>query len=133
VVTAALEGLNQLEAPGTSAVLVQGLSDPSETIRVNSAGGLSGFHDAGASEALLHAMQSDSSMKVRLAALAALPNTSGPRSFTPILDVLKDPKAPPELRENAVKALRSLTAQDFGSDAPKWARWWNQNKAAFGK
>jgi hypothetical protein len=132
VVRAALEGLNQQNAPGTSAVLLKGLSEPDERIRANSAEALADFHDPGVGEALLHAVQKDSSMKVRVAALGALPNAWGPASFSPILELLRDPHAAPELRENAINALRSLTAQDFGSDAPKWARWWEQNKAVFG-
>jgi HEAT repeat protein len=133
VVKAALEGLQQLNAPGTSAVLLKGLSEPEEAVRANSAEALADFHDREVGEALLHSVQKDPSMKVRIAALEALPNASGASSFAPILELLKDPHSAPELRENAIKALQSLTAQDFGSDAPKWARWWDQNKAVFGK
>lgn len=133
VVSAALEGLNQLRTPGLAAILLKGLSDSSDDVRANSATVLAGFHDPGVGEALLQALQKDPSMKVRLAALGALPNAGGPSVFAPILNLLKNQQTPRELREKAATALQSLTAQDFGQDAVRWARWWDQNKAALGR
>lgn len=133
VVRAALEGLNQIRTPGIAATLLEGLADSDETIRANSAAALSSFGEPGVAQALLDALHKDSSQKVRLAALGALPNAGGFAAFSPILSLLKDPRMAPEMKDKAVTSLQSLTGQDFGQDATKWARWWEQNKATFAR
>ena len=133
VVRAALEGLNQIRTPGIAASLVEGLADPNETIRANSAAALSSFEEPEVAQALLEAMRKDPSPKVRLAALGALPNAGGFAAFNPILALLKDPQMAPEMKDRAATSLQSLTGQDFGQDASRWARWWEQNKATFAR
>ena len=131
VVRAALEGLTQIKAPGVAAALIEGLGDADETIRANSAAALSSFEEPDAARALLEAVRNDSSPKVRLAALGALPNAGGFATFSTILAFLKDPHSDAEMKGKAVICLQSLSGQDFGQDAAKWARWWEQNKATF--
>ena len=129
VVKAAVEGLAQIPVPDVARSLLEVLSDPSEDVRANSAAALGGFHDSGVSAALLQAVQKDPATRVRLAALSALPNAGGFPTFGPILSLLKDPKSSVELKEKAATALQSLTGQDFGGDAARWAGWWEKNKA----
>jgi hypothetical protein len=133
VVHAALEGLNQIKAPGTAAALIEGLADSNETIRANSASALSSFTEPEAARALLEALHKDPSPKVRLSALGALPNAGGFSAFAPILALLKDPRTATEMKNKAATSLQSLTGQDFGQDAAKWARWWEQNKSTFAR
>jgi HEAT repeat protein len=129
VVKAALEGLNQIPIPDIASSLLEGLSDSREDVRANSAAVLGGFHDPGVTAALLEKVQKDPAMKVRLAALGALPNAGGFPTFAPILSLLKDPKSSAELKGGAVTALQSLTGQDFGLDAARWSAWWDKNRA----
>ena len=130
VVKAALEGLNLSRAPEISKSLVEGLSDDREEVRVNSAVALGGFHDPATVEALLQAIHKDPSMKVRLAVLGALPNAGGFGTYPTILSLLKDPRSSTEMKQKAVTALQSLTGEDFGEDAARWAGWWERNRAA---
>jgi HEAT repeat protein len=130
VVRAALEGLNLIDPQGVKQSLVEGLSDTGEQVRANSASALAGIHDPGASEALLQAVRNDPSMKVRLAALASLPNAGGLSYFAPILGILRDPHSSPEMKAAATTALQGMTAQDFGQDAARWAAWWDHNKVS---
>jgi len=133
VVKAALEGLNLMQAPDISRSLLDELSDSQEEVRANSASALGGFHDPAVGAALLQAVHKDPSMKVRVAALGALPNASGFGAFAPALGVLKDPHASAELKAKAATALQSLTGQDFGENAASWAGWWERNKASLGQ
>ncbi|HEU5182743.1 MAG TPA: HEAT repeat domain-containing protein [Candidatus Polarisedimenticolia bacterium] len=133
VVRAALEGLTQIRTPGIAGMLIEGLADQNETIRANSATALSSFGEPDAAKALLDALHKDPSPKVRLSAVGALPNAAGYAAFNPILSLLKDPHAPPEMKDQAATSLQSLTGQDFGQDAARWAKWWEQNKTTLAR
>jgi|GEM_PF-1748573 len=133
VVKAALEGLVLMQAPEISQSLLEGLSDSQEEVRANSASALGGFHDPPVGAALLQAIHKDPSIKVRVAALRALPGAIGFGAFTPALGVLRDAHASAELKAGAVTALQSLTGQDFGENAASWSRWWEHNKATLGQ
>ena len=130
VVKAALEGLNLLQTPDISQSLLEGLSDSREEVRANSASALGGFHDSASSQALAQAIHKDPSTKVRLAAVGALSNAGGFGAFATILGLLKDPHSSAEMKEKAAAALQSMTGQDFGEDAARWAGWWEHNKAS---
>ena len=133
VVKAAMEGLSQLEVPDVSESLIQGLADSNETVRINSASALAGFHNKEISAALLETLRKDPSENVRLAAIGGLANAAGPEAFAPILALLKSREAGAEIKNKAAAALQSLTNQDFGQDAVKWARWWDQNHDKLGQ
>jgi len=133
VVKAAMEGLSQLEVPDVSESLIQGLADSNETVRINSASALAGFHGKEVSAALLETLRKDPSENVRLAAIGGLANAAGPEAFAPILALLKSREAGAEIKNKAAAALQSLTNQDFGQDAVKWARWWDQNHDKLGQ
>jgi HEAT repeat protein len=123
VVKAALEGLNQLRTPRVADILIQGLSDPSEQVRANSASVLGGFSEKRTTEALIETVRRDSSEKVRLLALGSVPFAGGSETFEFVLGVLRSPASSPEMKAKAAWGLRSLTNEDFGQDADRWARW----------
>jgi len=128
VVKAALEGLSQLQAPDVADSLLQGLTDSEEVVRVNSASVLSGFPGRRTADALMEVVRKDPSEKVRLAALSSAAYAGGAYAFEFILGVLKSREAGGEMKSRAASALQSLTNQDFGQDAARWARWYQQNR-----
>jgi HEAT repeat protein len=133
VTQAAVEGLKMMEAPGIVESLVQNLTDSREKVRSNSASALGGFHDPAVSDALIKTVRQDASERVRLAALQALPNAGGFPTFGVILGLLKDPRSDEALKDQAAKALSSLTGQDLGQDTVRWSKWWDQHKASLGQ
>jgi len=128
VVRAAMEGLSQLQVPDVADSLLQGLTDSDEAVRVNCASALSGFPGRTTADALMEAVRKDPSEKVRLAALSSVAYSGGADSFEFILGVLKSPEAGAEMRSQAASALQAITNQDFGQDAARWARWYQQNR-----
>jgi len=128
VVKAALEGLSQLEVPDVADSLLQGLTDSDEAIRVNCASVLSGFPGRRTADALMEVVRKDPSEKVRLAALISAAYAGGPYTFEFILGILKSQGAGAEMKNQAASALQGLTNQDFGQDAARWARWYQQNR-----
>jgi len=132
VVKAALEGLNLLQTPKVVDTLIQGLSDPSEAVRANSASVLGGFPGRKTADALIGAVRRDPSEKVRLLALGALPFAGGPETFEFVLGVLRSPASSSEMKAKAASGLRSLTNEDFGQDADRWARWHAVHRANVG-
>ena len=82
-------------------------------------------------EVLLKAAEKDSSPKVRTAAIYSLFGAGGAVAFDPVLSLLKDHPSEPEIREAALRALKSFTGQDFGPDVPKWDRWWRENRSRY--
>jgi HEAT repeat protein len=123
VVKAALEGLGQLETPNVADTLIQSLADPSEQVRANSAAVLGGFPESKTADALIEAVRRDPSEKVRLLALGSVPFAGGSETFEFILGVLRSPASSSEMKAKAAWGLRSLTNEDFGQDADRWARW----------
>ena len=128
VVKAALEGLSLLPVPDVADSLLQGLTDSDEAARVNCASVLSGFPGRKTADALMEVVRKDPSEKVRLAALRSAAYAGGPYTFEFILGVLRSQGAGAEMRSQAASALQSLTNQDFGQDAARWARWYQQNR-----
>lgn len=128
VVKAALEGLSLLQVPDVGDTLLQGLTDSDEAVRVNCASILSGFPGRRTADALMEAVRKDPSEKVRLAALSSAAYAGGPYTFEFILGVLKSRGTGAEMKSRAASALQSLTNQDFGQDAARWARWYEQNR-----
>jgi len=131
-VRASVEGLQLMHSDKITESLIEGLSDTHEQIRLNSVVALTGFHESESFQALLKAAEKDSSRKVRAAAIFALFGTGGAIAFDPVLGLLKENQADAEIRDAAIRALRSFTGQDFGADVPKWNRWWQQNHSQFG-
>ena len=128
VVKAALEGLSLLQVPDVADSLLQGLTDSDEAVRVNCASVLSGFPGRRTADALMEVVRKDPSEKVRLAALRSAAYAGGAYTFEFILGVLKSQGSGAEMRSQAASALQSLTNQDFGQDAARWARWYKQNR-----
>jgi len=129
-VRAALEGLSLLTVSDVADTLLQGLADSDEAVRVNSATVLSGFPGRKTADALMGAVRKDPSEKVRLAALSSAASVGGSDTFELILGVLKSRETGAEMKSRAASALQSMTNQDFGQDADRWARWLQQNRGS---
>ena len=72
-----------------------------------------------------HALDSDEDERV-MAAANALSVLGDLGAIPALLDVIESGR---ELIEPARRALRRLTAQDFGGNVRKWRSWWNKNRA----
>ena len=75
-----------------------------------------------------YSLRKDPSQKVRLAAVASAAFAGGTAVFEPILAVLKSRDSSAEMRGASASALKSITSQDFGQDADRWARWYEQSR-----
>jgi HEAT repeat protein len=47
------------------------------------------------------------------------------RAVEPLIQILKDENQ--YVREGAARALKRITGQDFGEDAEKWQKWWEES------
>ena len=128
VVRAALEGLSLTGAPGVTDTLIEGLTDSDELVRLNTATVLAGFPGRNIAGALMELVRKDPSRKVRLAAMGSAAFAGGPAVFEPILAVLQSRDSSAEMKGASASALKSITNQDFGQDADRWARWYEQSR-----
>jgi HEAT repeat protein len=132
VVKAAVEGLSQLGATDTADSLMQGLKDPDEHVRSNSAAALAGFPGQKTTGALMESVKTDASEQVRMAAVGSLAFAGGRDAFEFLLAVLKSRDSSSGLKTKVASALQSLSNQDFGEDAARWSRWYEQNRSKLG-
>jgi HEAT repeat protein len=103
-----------------AAKFLRQLASRAEERRIDGLQGLAFLKYWPAEEAVLPLLD-DPSLGVRRAAVAALARLGGVRSV-PRLIALPDP-SPWDLRQEALAALRQLTAQDF-PDQAAWENWW---------
>jgi hypothetical protein len=93
---------------------------------------LAGFQGPKVSEALIETAKKDASDQVRTAALGSLAFTGGRESLGFLLGILKSRDSSAGMKSKAAAGLQSLSNQDFGLDAGRWARWYEQNQSKLG-
>jgi len=103
-------------------LLMDGLEDPDERVRLAAASSLAGNRDSAALEPLLEILQ-QGSMMARSAAGAALGDLGDPAAIKPLLEAISDPRNREEpdgsdfARWGPVQGLVKITGRDFGCDA----------------
>jgi HEAT repeat protein len=118
---------NRPDSPAR-ALLVKGLSDSDERVRLAAAAALARNHDPVALEPLTTLLK-DGSLVTRDAAALALGALGDRRAAGALIEALSDPRneASDEGRDWArwgvVKALNALSGQDFGMDIAQWRKW----------
>ena len=106
--------------------LVQRLFDRDYGVRdiaIHALGGYPARELNGALSQARHALNSDDSERV-MAAANALAVLGDLPSIPALLDLVAGDR---DVVEPAKRALRRLTAQDFGNSYKKWRQWWNKN------
>ncbi|HUU26558.1 MAG TPA: HEAT repeat domain-containing protein [archaeon] len=129
---------NPSELPGTTLdkrlkqILLQGLEDPDERVRLSAAASLARNKD-GAAMAPLRDLLRNGSMFTRGSAGEALGDLSDTRAVESLIEALADPRN--HVCEEgsdwacwgAAKALTKLTGQNYGIDVKKWREWSDSN------
>jgi len=107
-------------------LLLAGLEDQDERVRLAAASALAGNRDSAALEPLLDILK-NGSMMARSEAGAALGDLGEPAAIKPLLDAISDPRNREEpdgsdfARWGPVRGLVKITGRDFGCDAAIYA------------
>jgi HEAT repeat protein len=110
--------------------LIAALNHTDATMREGAVWALGYIKDPRAVKPLIAALK-DTDGAVRSWAAQALGGIKDPRTVEPLIAALKDRDA--SLRGDAARALTSITGVDYGQDAEKWQKWWDENKAGLEK
>ena len=125
---AAGEVLRRISDPRAVENLIGGLKDTEAYVRWGAAGALGDINDPRAVGPLIAALK-DTDAGVRGNAAWALRQIGDPRAAEPLIAALKDIDR--NVRLLAAGALAAITGVDYGEDAEKWQKWWEENKGKF--
>jgi hypothetical protein len=109
--------------------LIRALQDSDDQVRINAAEALSNLKDPKTVEPLIIALK-DKNSDVRRVAAEGLEFLHDTNAVGPLISLLED-DYDLNIRDAVRKALRSITAHDFGKDQTKWRSWWEKNKGPF--
>lgn len=117
-------------------LLIAALKDGYEYVRSRAAFWLGEIGDPQAVKPLIFALK-DRVLLVRMAAVSALGQLGDLEAVNPLIAALDDQavSAPglmliPTYRSEIARALNTLTGQDFGEDAIRWQRWWQNQQVS---
>lgn len=105
--------------------LIQNLDSQYRELRMSSVWTLGKVKDPRALDALISALKHED-LGVRISAAEALGDKKDPKAISPLITGLKENEE--TVQEAFIKALESITGEDFGQDLSKWEQWWNENR-----
>ena len=120
----AVQVLHHTEDPARAEPLIAALRDDDHEVRVYAANALNSMKDPRTVDSLIQALK-DVNGDVRRIASDTLGLLQDMRAVKPLIPILDDPD--PNIRDAAKKALKRITAQDFGGDHTKWREWAGKN------
>ena len=117
-----------IEADRTAHAFLKKSKD--RNVRVAAADLLAAHRYIEAVDDLLTLLDKKEHTSLRVTACRALGTLKDRNAIEPLIELLKD-EIRGRIRYEAVAALRNLTGQKFGADAPTWQGWWSKHKARF--
>jgi HEAT repeat protein len=130
VVRAAVQALGQFREPTSIEALSAVVSHPSVEVRADILSSLDVRETPGSIDLVLKIARSDPSEDLRTSAIRRL--EMGPDSVvTPaLIELLRDPSA--IIRATAASSLTRRSGRNFGEDADRWSRWWDEQTSREG-
>jgi HEAT repeat protein len=124
----------EIGAAGVKPLLMHGLEDRDERVKLAAAAGLAKGRNSVAYGPLLELLETGS-LFIRDGAALALGDLGDPKAIKPMIDALAKPRNHRSEEGldwacwGIVKALLALTGQDFGLDVDQWNRWYQANQS----
>ena len=126
VQVAALRALRLMEATDESKIFFKALGSRHWEVRATAVDVLRTTHQREVIPYIIERLE-DSSMRVKIAAVAALQELGGDEVMSPLIVALEEAESG-RLKDDIAEALVKLTGKDFGVVAANWQSWWNENQ-----